>query len=432
MNAFQTLKAAALYQKLCTAAQENDATTIDRLGPNADVNYTPTGFDSLLQVATEYGNLEAVRALVHHGANLSGCNPSGPWPTAHGGTALVELLERAGLDCSGLHWPDTPDHTRPRYTGWRDDNNLYMPPGKTYATAGGTLEDHFDEENLFADYLETVREATRIEQERTGQPIVDVVETPEFVDVFWIFAPIPEGGARAPAVADLVDRLCWDEEHGMSMDHENLACDALRYLLIYTMKHNLPALRALLSTDFEFLNTNDYFFPESYEEWRTRRPRSLLGIALLDAESPRAVKMILAHGADPNAELWSTGFCDYGPPWGLGSYATYLAHNSSPERPTRLACLRVLLDGGADAVDGAIAFGNLRGDWKEEVDLCHSYFDVQDEAMRVEIRRLWRMPWLLGSIAGYWAHAAVAPDSKAVRKAWKRFEDASARSSVDA
>ena len=31
----------------------------------------------------------------------------------------------------------------------------------------------------------------------------------------------------------------------MSMDYEPLACDALRQLLIYTMKHNLPALLKL-------------------------------------------------------------------------------------------------------------------------------------------------------------------------------------------
>ena len=156
------------------------------------------GYDSLLQVATEYGNLNAVRALVRHGANLSTCDPARPWPTAHGGTALVELLECAGLDCSGSHWPDTPDHTARGTPGGATTTTFYMPPGRTYAAAGRTLEDHFEEENLFADYLETVQEATRIEQERKGEPIVDAVETPEFVDVFWIFAPIPEGGARAP------------------------------------------------------------------------------------------------------------------------------------------------------------------------------------------------------------------------------------------
>ena len=395
------------------------------------MNYAPTGFDSLLQVATEYGNLEAVRALVHHGANLSGCNPSSPWPTAHGGTALVELLEAAGLDCKGLYWYDTPGNVRPQYSGWRDEHNSYLRPGRVYADVGPSLEDHFEEDNLFAEFLEVVREATRVEQERTGLPVVDVVETPEFVDVFWIFAPIPEGGARAPAVADLVEQLCWDEEHGMSMDYEERACDALRYLLIYTMKHNLPALRALLSVEFEFLGVDENFFPESYEEWRGKRPASLLGIALFDAESPAAVKMILAHGADPNGELWDADW-GYASPYGMSSYATYLAHNSSPDGPTRLACLRALLDGGADAIEGAIAFDDLQGDWKEEVELCHSYFYAQTAAMTAEIRRLWRMPLLLGGIAGYWAHAAAAPDSKAVRKARKRFEDASVRGSVDA
>ena len=208
----------------------------------------------------------------------------------------------------------------------------------------------------------------------------------------------------------------------MSMDYEPLACDALRQLLIYTMKHNLPALRALLADEFEFLHVRDDFFPESYEEWRHTRPRSLLGIALFDAEAPEAVKMLLAHGADPNGELWVSGHC-YDPSRGLPAYAVYLARKRQDmDKSTRLACLRALLDGGGDAIEGAIAFGDLQGDWTAEVDLCHSYFDEQQAAMRAEMRRLWRVPLLLGTIVGYWEHVAAAPGSKAAQAARMNFE----------
>jgi len=202
--------------------------------------------------------------------------------------------------------------------------------------------------------------------------------------------------------------------------------EAERCLLEWLMEHHLASLTVLLDEGHVHLG-NDLFEPCTME-WQSfsgGEPESLLAMAARHVCSPAAVRLLLARGADPNAELVHLSFNGAMlPTCGPGGLAWNDVRNhwlgaGAAADATRAEILTALAEAGGEMFDAWDAYERHEG-YEGERDLCDKLFNVETKRREGYLRQCLETIVAAVGIVSFWRRAAAAPDSKAGKAAIAR------------
>ena len=161
-------------------------------------------------------------------------------------------------------------------------------------------------------------------------------------------------------------------------------------------------------------------------QWRSGgEAESLLGIAAKKVCSPRAVRMLLDKGADPNTEfahLTSNGG-DL-PTCGLGGLALNDIQGAwEGSFEDKMQILTMLTEAGGETFN-AIQMYDGREAFKKELAVAHELFSKECDRRSLAARTRLENVVALAGIVSFWRRAAAEPDSRAAKQARLRFERA--------
>ena len=138
---------------------------------------------------------------------------------------------------------------------------------------------------------------------------------------------------------------------------------------------------------------------------------SLLGLAVFDAQSPEAVKMLLRRGANPNGLLNHKPCSIMGGE--CGTEALSLSANLFDSKEVRGQVLAALLEGGADP-------GGFLATTIEPTEAEHAALTAACKRASARAKQRWRNIVAAVGIVAFWRRLAAEPDSKAARAAIER------------
>jgi hypothetical protein len=185
-------------------------------------------------------------------------------------------------------------------------------------------------------------------------------------------------------------------------------CTGYRLVFSFLLKHHLDIMGKLI--DLDYAHVGQMLFPfskrQSFESGGCRQ--SLLGMAVFDVASPKAVTFLLERGANPDG-MTNRGPCAIeGPEFGLDSVANW---DGSPE--IRLSLLKAFIKGGADPI-GVIENDIIRG-----VNRIEAEKELLDDAVEkwcANVRKTALQRWhnVLAALQmiSFWRHFAYRPESK--------------------
>ena len=202
---------------------------------------------------------------------------------------------------------------------------------------------------------------------------------------------------------------------------------AERCLLEWILEHHLHSLIVLLD-DCHVDTSNDLFEPFT-GEWQPfggGEPESLLAIAAKHVCSPEAVRLLLARGADPNAELVHLSHLSFNdellPTRGPGGLAWndvrgyWRGNGTEPATDATMAeILTALAEAGGQMHDAHDAYASYDGlqDFTAQRALSARLLDAEHERNKADRRQRLETLVAVVGIVSFWRRAAAAPDSKA-------------------
>ena len=200
----------------------------------------------------------------------------------------------------------------------------------------------------------------------------------------------------------------------------------LRNFLLWLLEHRPSGIRALL--DAGMLHLGGDLFPRCYlfdGTYTPSIPTSLLGMATMDLCSPAATEFILSMGASPNVVLFPIAFeGDYAPTQGCGGLAIADVRDEWCFREStnadKLRILELLMEYGDDGHDAVMQYDG-RPRFKEMYDRCLTIWATEWDRKSKERRQRLETVVALTGIISFWRRITNEPDSKAMRKAAKRF-----------
>ena len=200
----------------------------------------------------------------------------------------------------------------------------------------------------------------------------------------------------------------------------------LRNFLLWLLEHRPSGIRALL--DAGMLHLGGDLFPRCYlfdGTYTPSIPTSLLGMATMDLCSPAATEFILSMGASPNVVLFPIAFeGDYAPTQGCGGLAIADVRDEWCFREStnadKLRILELLMEYGDDGHDAVMQYDG-RPRFKEMYDRCLTIWATEWDRKSNERRQRLETVVALTGIISFWRRITNEPDSKAMRKAAKRF-----------
>lgn len=207
---------------------------------------------------------------------------------------------------------------------------------------------------------------------------------------------------------ELFEDGSYSREHGAwgywdIPDHHEGEYHELRLLYTHLLKHNLPGMELLL--DLDYAHVGQQLFPMfKILCWEGGCRMSLLGLAVFDAQSPEAVKMLLRRGADPNGLLNHKPCCIMGGE--CGTEALSLSADVFDSKEVRGQVLAALLEGGADP--GGFLATTIEPTAAEDAALSAAC-----ERASARARQRWRNVVAAVGIIACWRRLAAEPDSKA-------------------
>ena len=195
-------------------------------------------------------------------------------------------------------------------------------------------------------------------------------------------------------------------------DHHKGEYHELRLLYTHLLKHNLPAMELLL--DLDYAHVGQQLFPLfKILCWEGGCRTSLLGLAVFDAQSPEAVKMLLRRGANPNGLLNHKPCSMMGGEFGTEALA--LSADVFDSTKVRGQVLAALLDGGADA--GGFLATTIEPTAAEDAALSAAC-----ERASARAKQRWQNVVVLVGIVACWRRLAAEPGSKAAAAAVARVK----------
>eukprot|EP00966_Prymnesium_polylepis_P176743 4092684-Prymnesium_polylepis.1 len=185
------------------------------------------------------------------------------------------------------------------------------------------------------------------------------------------------------------------------------------------MRWRIDGLEWLLDNDYA--HVGEQLFPWAKRlSFESGCRQSLLGIAALDACSPKAVKMLLERGADPNGMINRKQCAIMGAECGPETVANYEIQTGFIPEANEI--LGALMEAGGDEI-GAInvyeAYLNRYGEdalVEKRIELCSR------QLLRRSTRVKQRFANVIAAVAivSFWRRLAAHPDSKAAKSALKR------------
>ena len=200
----------------------------------------------------------------------------------------------------------------------------------------------------------------------------------------------------------------------------------LRNLLLWLLEHRPSGIRALL--DAGMIHVGGDLFPLCYYMdgmYTPSLPTSLLGMATIELCSPAATELVLSMGASPDDVLYPIAFQgDYAPTQGCGGLAIADVRDEWCFREStnadKLRILELLMEYGDDGHDALTQYEN-RPRFKEMYDRCLTIWAKEWDRKSSERRQRLETVVALTGIISFWRRITNELDSKAMRKAAKRF-----------
>ena len=291
----------------------------------------------------------------------------------------------------------------------------WPPPAKVFTDATRGEHEELPRFNEMLDRVEEVR----------GRRVRD---EPSWREKMWMYC---DGSASSddfstPQADDAFEEL---EVEMRESDTFHLVPEgAERTLVAWLAKNDVDVLAVLI--DEEWLSTGCNLYPPCMQEWQHDsggEAESLLCIAAKDVCSPRAVRMLLDKGADPNTEFAHLTFNGaYHQTCGPGGLALNDIQGAWDGRfDDKMEILTMLAEAGGETFDAYMQYNN-REAFKEEFAVASELFgneiDRNSHATRV---RLGNVVALVG-IVSFWRRAAAAPGSIAARAAIERLKNLAA------
>lgn len=195
-------------------------------------------------------------------------------------------------------------------------------------------------------------------------------------------------------------------------DHHEGEYHELRLLYTHLLKHNLEGMELLL--DLDYAHVGQQLFPLfKILCWEGGCRTSLLGLAIFDAQSPEAVKMLLRRGANPNGLLNHKPCSMMGGEFGTEALA--LSADVFDSTEVRGQVLAALLDGGADA-------GGFLATTIEPTAAEHAALSAACERASARAKQRWQNVAVLVGTVACWRRFAAEPGSKAAAAAVARVK----------
>ena len=205
---------------------------------------------------------------------------------------------------------------------------------------------------------------------------------------------------------------------------------AERMLIEWLMEHDLDALKLLIDEGLLTVG-NELFDPETLE-WQSfsgGQSESLLAIAAKHLCLPKAVHMLLACGADPNAEMvhlsFNGGYVPTCGPGGLawsdvrGYWHGYHNDRHYDDVADKINILTALAEAGGEMFDAWNAY-ERRKDYEVQFAACDPLWSAELARASQRIKDQFETVVALVGIVSFWRRAAAAPDSKAAKAAIAR------------
>lgn len=240
----------------------------------------------------------------------------------------------------------------------------------------------------------------------------------------WMFCD--GSGSSADFTSDDATEELMQLEHDMRSNDEWCImhcgnCAAERMLIEWLMEHDLDTLKILIDEGLATVG-NELFCPDG-------QPESLLAIAAKHLCLPKAVRMLLACGADPNADMVYMSINeDYIPTWGAGGLAWadvrgrwhgYYNDQHYDDVADKINILTALAEAGGEVFNAWDAYEG-RKDYKAEFAACVPLWSAERARASQRIKDQFETVVALVGIVSFWRRATAAPDSKAAKAAIAR------------
>jgi hypothetical protein len=203
---------------------------------------------------------------------------------------------------------------------------------------------------------------------------------------------------------------------------------AERLLLAWLAEHDVNVLELLI--DEGLVHTGEGLFTPFVQEWQFEtgdgggggESETLLCIAAKDACSPRAVRMLLDKGADPNTEFIHLTVPFATPPTcGPGGLALSDIRNAwSGSFKDKMEILTLLVNAGGEAYNAMDMYKCQ--EYEEETEFTSDLFIAECNRASAAARTRFENVVALCGIISFWRHIAAVPTSRAAKKARLRFE----------
>eukprot|EP00966_Prymnesium_polylepis_P093085 2155150-Prymnesium_polylepis.1 len=199
---------------------------------------------------------------------------------------------------------------------------------------------------------------------------------------------------------------------------------AERTLVAWLAENDVDVLALLV--DEQWLSTGCRLYPPCMRGWQHDsggEPESLLCIAAKEVCSPRAVRMLLDKGADPNTEFAHLTFNGaYNQTCGPGGLAlSDIQGEWNGCFDDKMEILAMLADAGGDTFS-ALEMYDGREPFEQELAVVQKLFGRECKQRSTAARTRFENVVALVSIVSAWRRMAAAPGSGAAKRARLRFE----------
>lgn len=232
-------------------------------------------------------------------------------------------------------------------------------------------------------------------------------------------------GTSDDFMSEAADDAFLELEEDMRYDDEwsDRPCAAERCLLEFLMEHHIPSLTVLLDGGHVHLD-NDLFEPCTME-WQSfsgGEPESLLAMAAKHICSPEVVRLLLARGADPNAELVHLSFNGAMlPTCGPGGLAwNDVNRHWCGDEAKKVEILTALGEAGGEMFDVYNAYWSCEPPLHAQRALSACLYNAEIARKRADAKQRLETVVALVGIVSFWRRAAAAPESKAAKAAIRR------------